>query len=103
MIPDQQVSYSDHEAVSAKFLIQSKSKSSESIGSCSLKIAEANASGYAAALSEGIEVLDQILKRLRSDRNVYFVSDFEIMGKNSIDPYIRFNFNPTIFSLLHFR
>lgn len=73
-IPGHKVSYSDHEAVSAKLMIESKSKSAETINTCSAKLAEANASGYADTLGEGIEVLDQILKRLRSDKNAYFVS-----------------------------
>lgn len=78
-IPGLDISYSDHEAVSAKLLINSKSKTADhesiqSINTCSAKIAEVNASGYADTLGEGIEVLDQILNRLRSDKNAYFVS-----------------------------
>lgn len=74
MIPGHKNSYSDHEAVSAKLLIQSRSKSMESINTCFSKHAEANRPGYADTLGEGIEVLDHILKRLRSDKNAYFVS-----------------------------
>lgn len=77
-IPGHKISYSDHEAVTAKLLIQSRSKSAESLNICFAKHSEANANGngngYADTLGEGIEVLDQILKRLRSDKNAYFVS-----------------------------
>lgn len=72
-IPGLEISYSDHEAVSAKLLISRKSQA-EKINTCAAKLAEANASGYADTLGEGIDVLDQILKRLRSDKNAYFVS-----------------------------
>lgn len=77
-IPEHKISYSDHEAVTARLLIQSRSKSVESISSCFsknfTKHAEPHGKCYADTLGEGIEVLDAILKRLRSDKNAYFVS-----------------------------
>lgn len=74
-VPEQKISYSDHEAVYAKLLIESSSKSSDSTDTCS-KPSKDNRTAYADTLGEGIEVLDQILKRLRSDKNIYFVSFF---------------------------
>lgn len=75
-IPEHKISYSDHEAVAARILIQNRSKSVESMFSCFSKEKHAEPHGkcYADTLGEGIEVLDAILKRLRSDKNAYFVS-----------------------------
>lgn len=70
-IPGHKISYSDHEAVTAKILIQIRSNRSKSIESINT---EPHGKGYADTLGEGIEVLDDILKRLRSDKNAYFVS-----------------------------
>lgn len=72
-VPEHKISYSDHEAVHAKLLIESSTKLSDS---CNSKPTKENRSAYADTLGEGIEVLEQILKRLRSDKNVYFVSFF---------------------------
>lgn len=76
-VPEHTISYSDHEAVYAKLRIMSSSKTSDSFDTCNSKPVKESRSSYADTLSEGIEVLDQILKRLRSDKNIYFVSVFE--------------------------
>lgn len=73
-VPDTKLSYSDHEAVTTKILIQPRKKATDAEDSCSAKSAKVNEKSYADTLGEGIEVLDQILKRLRSDKSAYFVS-----------------------------
>lgn len=72
----QTISYSDHEAVNTRLLIKTQTKSFETQDTCS-KNSAANGPCYGDTLGEGIEVLDQILKRLRSDKNVYFVRALE--------------------------
>lgn len=91
-IPGLEISYSDHEAISTKLLIQTKSKSAEKISTCATKLAEVKASGYADTLGEGIEVLDQILKRLSSDKNSYFVGFIRII-KDIRDFFLRYLLN----------
>lgn len=71
-IPETNISYSDHEAVTTKFLIQSKDH--ENSDSCSFKYEKLNGISYGDTLAEGIQVLDQILTRLRSDKNIYLVN-----------------------------
>lgn len=73
-IPGQKISFSDHEAVSAKLLIEYRKDSTDSMGTSSSKYDKINEKCYENTLGEGIEVLEQILKRLRSDKNSYFVS-----------------------------
>lgn len=73
-VPDTKISYSDHEAVATKIFIQSRNKATDAEDSCPVKVAKFFEKSYADTLGEGIEVLDQILKRLRSDKSVYFVS-----------------------------
>lgn len=74
-IPETDISYSDHEAVTTKLLIQSQDhENSDRKDSCSFKFEKLNGVSYGDTLAEGIQVLDQILNRLRSDKNIYLVS-----------------------------
>lgn len=73
-IPETNISYSDHEAVATKLLIQSNDHDS-SKDACSFKYEKLNGVSYGDTLAEGIQVLDQILNRLRSDKNIYLVNE----------------------------
>lgn len=72
-IPDHKCSYSDHEAVHAKISITKRKNSIDLSGTCPTNYITVNGSSFSDTLQEGIEVCDQILKRLRSDKNCYFV------------------------------
>lgn len=72
-IPETDISYSDHEAVATKLLIQSQDHENSKDES-SYKYEKLNGVSYGDTLAEGIQVLDQILTRLRSDKNIYLVS-----------------------------
>lgn len=75
-IPEMDISYSDHEAVATKVLIESRDhESCDSKDACSYKFEKVNGISYADTLAEGIQVLDQILNRLRSDKNIYLVNE----------------------------
>lgn len=101
-VPDTKISYSDHEAVAAKILIQSRSKSTDTTDSCPAKSEQVTEKSYADTLGEGIEVLDQILKRLRTDKSAYFVS-FPIIHSNSFTKQFReFTKNQISFKLISF-
>lgn len=74
-IPETDISYSDHEAVATKVLIESQDNgNSDRKDSCSFKFEKLNGVSYGDTLAEGIQVLDQILNRLRSDKNIYLVN-----------------------------
>lgn len=74
-VPEQKFSYSDHEAVFARISVEQRRQSIDSIDTCnaSRKIT-VNGISYSDTLLEGIDVCEQILKRLRSDRNFYLVT-----------------------------
>lgn len=79
-IPEQKVSYSDHEAVYAKLSVSERSNTNEIYhdeGTCA-SIAKINGVDYEATLNEGIRVCDEILRRLQSDRRIYFIMAFTI-------------------------
>lgn len=86
-VPETKISYSDHEAVAAKILIETRKKGIDSLDSCSSKFEKTNEKSYADTLGEGIEVLEQILKRLRTDKSAYFVSFSSLQRLNSDSRY----------------
>lgn len=79
-VPETNISYSDHEAVCTKLLIQSRDDKLDSKDTCSTKFEKSNGVSYADTLAEGIQVLDQILNRLRSDKNIYLVNFFLLLN-----------------------
>lgn len=77
-IPETNISYSDHEAVATKLLIKSNDHDiSNSKDASSSKFEKINGVSYSETLAEGIQVLDHILKRLRSDKNFYLVNEIK--------------------------
>lgn len=73
-IPEQKISYSDHEAVHARILVEHQNSAIDLNGACpSSNNVKGNGFDYSDTLNEGIEVCEQILTRLRSDKNCYFI------------------------------
>lgn len=72
-IPEHKISYSDHEAVYAKIAVINRKNTVDLSGNCLKQGVKINGFSHSDTLLEGIEVCDQILKRLRSDKNSYFV------------------------------
>lgn len=72
-IPNHKLSYSDHEGVSAKLLITDRIKGNDS--TCASPLQKVNVD-YESTLREAISVCEEILKRLRSDRRIYFIMAF---------------------------
>lgn len=66
-VPEQAFSFSDHEAVHSRITV------SIANGFETPPMSLGHGPDYADTLREGIEVCDSILRRLRSDKNVYFV------------------------------
>lgn len=68
-VPEQKFSYSDHEAVYSQITVRKQN------GFEVPDIGHGHGHGphYADTLREGIEVLDSILRRLRSDQNIYLI------------------------------
>lgn len=73
-IPETDISYSDHEAIATRVLIESRNHESLDSKDTCYKYEKLNGISYADTLAEGIQVLDQILNRLRSDKNIYLVN-----------------------------
>lgn len=67
-VPEQTFSFSDHEAVFSRISVRKENNSLDGFEESSIKYSD-----YAATIREGIEVCENILRRLRSDKNVYFV------------------------------
>lgn len=79
-IPDQKISYSDHEAIHARILITNQNPAIDLSGVCpSSNNAKDLGFDHSDTLDEGIEVCEQILKRLRSDKNCYFIMAFLLL------------------------
>lgn len=77
-IPETDISYSDHEAVATKVLIESRDHESLDPKDACYKYEKLNGISYADTLAEGIQVLEQILNRLRSDKNIYLVNEWHM-------------------------
>lgn len=75
-IPNHKLSFSDHEGVYSKLLITDRMKTSSGDATC--PIPKKNGIDYEATLREGIRVCEDILKRLRSDKRVYFIMAFTV-------------------------
>lgn len=73
-IPNHKVSYSDHEGVYSKLLVTDRIKTNVTDGTCSKP--KKHDIDYEATLREGINACEDILKRLRSDKRVYFIMAF---------------------------
>lgn len=73
-IPNHKLSYSDHEGVYSKLLVTDSIKTNVDDATCPSP--KKNGIDYEATLREGIIVCEDILKRLRSDRRVYFIMAF---------------------------
>lgn len=73
-IPEQEISYSDHEAVHARISVTNQNPAialNEAFSSS--KNAKGHGFDHSDTLKESIEVCEQILTRLRSDKNCYFI------------------------------
>lgn len=71
-IPDKKISFSDHEAVYAKLLVTDRPKG-EHCETNSCVVAKKNGIDFETTLQEAIKVCDDILKRLYSDKRIYFM------------------------------
>lgn len=73
-VPEHKISYSDHEAVHARISVTSQNPAIDLNGACqSANNAKGHGFDHSDTLNEGIEVCEQILTRLRSDKNCYFI------------------------------
>lgn len=75
-IPNHKLSYSDHEGVYSKLLVTDRIKRNTNDAMCSSN--KKNDIDFEATLREGINACDDILKRLRSDRRIYFIMAFTV-------------------------
>lgn len=80
-IPEQKISYSDHEAVHARISVTNQNPAIDLSGVCSSLNNHQRGHGFdhSDTLNEGIEVCEQILTRLRSDKNCYFIMAFLLL------------------------
>lgn len=74
-IPEHKISYSDHEAIHARISVTNQNPATDLSGASpsSNNHEKGHIFDYSDTLNEGIEACEQILTRLRSDKNCYFI------------------------------